>query len=42
MIYVNDCSIRVVRCFIKIFMQEIFVQAFAYENYLQQKKSKLR
>ena len=25
MIYVNDCSIRVVESFIKIFVQEIFV-----------------
>ena len=39
MIYVNDCSIRVVRSFIKKFVQEMFVQVFAYENYLQRKRA---
>ena len=39
MIYVNDSSIGVVRTFIKIFMQEIFVQVFAYKNYFTTKKN---
>ena len=39
MIYVNDCSIRVVRPCIKISVQEIFVQVFAYENYFTTKKA---
>ena len=34
MIYVNDCSIRLVRSFIKN-----FVQVFAYENYFTTKKA---
>ena len=28
MIYVNDCSIRVVRSFIKIFVQKVFGQVW--------------
>ena len=32
MIYVNDCSIRVIQYCIKIFMQEIFVQILQFYN----------
>ena len=32
MIYVNDCSIRVVQYCIKIFVQEIFVQILHTKN----------
>ena len=39
MIYVNDCSIRVVRSCIKIFVQEI--SNFAYENYFTKKKKQI-
>ena len=38
MIYVNDCSIRVVQSCIKIFVQEIFVQILHTEFILQRKK----
>ena len=38
MIYVNDCSIRVVRSFIKI-VQEIFVQILHTKIILQRKKA---
>ena len=39
MIYVNDCSIRVVRSCIKIFVQEIFVQILHTKIILQRKKA---
>ena len=32
MVYMNDCSIRIVRSFIKNFVQEIFVQVSAYKK----------
>ena len=35
----NDCSIRVVRSCIKIFVQEIFVQILYTKIILQQKKA---
>ena len=38
----NDCSIRVVRYCIKIFVQEIFIQILHTKIILQRKKSKLR
>ena len=36
--YVNDCSIRVVRSCIKIFVQEIYVQILHMKIILQRKK----
>ena len=38
MIYMNDCSIRVVRSYIKKFVQEIFIQILHMKIILQQKK----
>ena len=35
----NDCSVRVIRSCIKIFVQEILVQVFAYENYFTTEKN---
>ena len=39
MIYVNDCSIRVVRSCIKIFVQEIFVQILHMKIIYNEKKA---
>ena len=39
MIYVNDCSIRIVQSCIKMFMQEIFVQILFAKIILQRKKA---
>ena len=38
MIYVNDCSIRVVQSCIKFFVQEIFVKILHTKISLQRKK----
>ena len=39
MIYVNDCSIRVVRSGVKMFVQEIFAQILHTKIILQRKKA---
>ena len=39
MIYVNDCSIRVVQSCIQMFLQEIFVQILHTKIILQRKKA---